>query len=67
MWDQIHWPIVFLLAGIALHLFRRGDKIRSLMFFGFAVAVLGREHLIFTIVGAVIVLASLFVKRPTAV
>ncbi len=55
MWyDNLHWPIAALLVGVALYYLRRHEAARAAMFAGMAIAVLGRVHIGFLIVGVLV-------------
>ena len=68
--DYLAPPLAALLLGIAYYLYRREQKIRALLFVGFALGVAGRFHIAFGVAGIVVMLVALvkgpeIVRRPT--
>ena len=55
--------VVALNLGIAVHLLRREQRVRVVLFLGVALVLVGRIHMAFSIVGIVMVLFALF-KGP---
>ena len=61
--DYLVAAVVALNFGIALHLWRREQRVRAVLSLGMAMALLGRLHMAFSFVGIVMVLFALF-KGP---
>jgi hypothetical protein len=60
-WHDLMHPAVWLLAGMAVWLYRRQQRNRAVMFIGFALILLGSlTHWVVSIVGMLLVVWALF-------
>jgi 4-amino-4-deoxy-L-arabinose transferase-like glycosyltransferase len=61
--DYLASPLAAVLLGMSYYLYRREQKIRALLFVGFALGVAGRFHIAFLVAGIVVILLALY-KGP---